>query len=122
MDNAALIDRAKAKVGNMSELARRVGVTREFLYRVRNEKTPMTVDLAADLAQICGENEAVVTFEVLASRSTDDSHKSRWLKLAKAASVLAIFAAIIPGVSLYSSTSYADDLSHKDIHYAHRRL
>lgn len=106
MENAELIDRAKAKAGNMSELARRVGVTREFLYRVRNNTSPMPVDLAADLARICGENEAVAAFETLAARSADESRRARWLKLAKAASVLAIFAMVIPGISLADSTAY----------------
>lgn len=85
-------------VKNDSELARRLGVSRQSVNDWRKERTAPNEDQAAALADLLGKPEVMP--ECAAARAKTPAARAAWERLAKMASMTAGFA-MLPFVVLY---------------------
>lgn len=65
----SLIDKASKLCGNDAALARRMGVTQAMISQLRANKRPMTPEVAAELADIAGEDARQAVIDAVIERT-----------------------------------------------------
>lgn len=88
-------------VKNDSELARRLGVSRQSVNDWRKERTAPNEDQAAALADLLGKPEVMP--ECAAARAKTPEARAAWERLAKMASMTAAWSALIGANLLFAS-------------------
>lgn len=66
-----LIDNAIEKCGSAAELARRMGIDRAEITKLRQGKRPISPELAAELADIAGEDAREAAIHAIIERNAD---------------------------------------------------
>lgn len=64
-----LIDKAAAVCGSQAELARRMGVERSEITNLKSGRRPLSPELAAELADIAGEDARQAVIDAVIERS-----------------------------------------------------
>lgn len=96
-----LIDKAIENCGSAAELARRMGIDRAEITKLRQGKRPMSPELAAEIADIAGDDARQAVIDAIIERNRD-SRKGHLLKeiLGKA---------LAAGVAAMSLSFYSGD-------------
>ena len=68
---AALIDKAIEMCGSASELARRMGIDRAEITKLRQGKRPMSPELAAEIADLAGEDARQAVIDAIIARNAE---------------------------------------------------
>lgn len=117
-----LIDKAIESCGSAAELARRMGVDRAEITKLRQGKRPLSPELAAEIADIAGDDARQAVIDSIIERNRD-SRKGHLLKeilgKAVAAGVAAMCLISYSGDSISATEKIAIDSS-KIRHAIHR--
>lgn len=66
-----LIDKAVETCGSAAELARRMGIDRAEITRLRQGKRPLSPELAAEIADLAGEDARQAVIDAIIERNSD---------------------------------------------------
>lgn len=98
--NAEFLDLARERAGLTSDyqLAQRLGITRQYVSKIRAETVPIPEPVADQLGELIGIDGGVVYAEMMAARAKRTDVKVFWERVAR--SLAATLAAVFIGVSV----------------------
>lgn len=105
-----LIDKAVKICGSASELARRMGIDRAEVTKLRQETRPLSPELAAELADIAGEDARQAVIDAVIERNRDGKKGPRLAQIlgkALAAGVAAMCLFFYSGDSISATKTIA---------------
>lgn len=117
----SLIDKAIEKCGSAAELARKMGIDRAEVTKLRQGKRPLSPELAAELADIAGDDAREAAIHAIIDRNAD-GRKGHLLReilgKALAAGVVGMSVSSYNGDSISATEKIANngDLSRQLIH------
>jgi plasmid maintenance system antidote protein VapI len=97
-DMNELLERAAEKAGSYSALAQQLNVSRQWLSDLKRNRRPLPPELAADLAEMMGEDPVTATIEAHAAQSKSNADREKWERRLRR--ITASAAALMLGVVL----------------------
>lgn len=119
-ENAEFLDLARTRAGLKSDyqLAKRLGITRQYVSKMRAGIVPIPEHVAEELGDLTGIDGGVIYAEMMAARAKRTDARTFWERIAR--SLAAALAVVFVGFFVSATDApAAPRASAHDIHYAH---